>query len=117
VEASGAETVEDIRRAETRLAGFSSDAAGQNAQLKKFLNARVYSNPAIVEDRGRSIAALDALFLFFLDDPDRMPKHYAELARTEPPHRVVCDYIAGMTDHFLLRQCHELLGFEAEDAS
>ena len=39
-----------------------------------------------------------------------MPKHYAELAQNEPRHRVVCDYIAGMTDHFLLRQCQELLG-------
>jgi dGTP triphosphohydrolase len=39
-----------------------------------------------------------------------MPKNYAEQTDTEPPHRVVCDYIAGMTDHFLLRQYHELLG-------
>jgi dGTPase len=39
-----------------------------------------------------------------------MPKYYAEMAQGEPRHRVVCDYIAGMTDHFLLRQCRELLG-------
>ena len=82
----------------------------QNAGLKQFLNARVYSHPAISEERDRSVAALDALFRFFLDHPDRMPKHYAELAQNEPRHRVVCDYIAGMTDHFLLRQCQELLG-------
>jgi dGTP triphosphohydrolase len=31
-------------------------------------------------------------------------------AETEPRHRVVCDYIAGMTDHYLLKQHHELLG-------
>ena len=34
-------------------------------------------------------------------------------AKNEPRHRVVCDYIAGMTDHFLLRQCRELLGAAA----
>jgi dGTP triphosphohydrolase len=45
-----------------------------------------------------------------------MPDYYAELAKREPVHRVVCDYIAGMTDHFLLRQCHELLGAPAEKA-
>ena len=33
--------------------------------------------------------------------------------KNEPRHRVVCDYIAGMTDHFLLRQCRELLGLSA----
>jgi len=110
VEESGAETVEDVRRHASRLAGFSSDAARDNAGLKQFLNARVYSHPIISEERGRSVAALDALFRFFLDHPDRMPKYYAELAQGEPRHRVVCDYIAGMTDHFLLRQCRELLG-------
>ncbi|HXQ24788.1 MAG TPA: deoxyguanosinetriphosphate triphosphohydrolase [Candidatus Acidoferrales bacterium] len=113
VEASGVETVEDVRRQEKRLAGFSSEAAGQNADLKRFLNSRVYSHPAISEDRDRSVAALDSLFRFFLEHPDRMPKQYAELAQSEPRHRVVCDYIAGMTDHFLLRQCQELLGAPA----
>jgi dGTP triphosphohydrolase len=39
-----------------------------------------------------------------------MPKAYAELAQRAPEYRVVCDYIAGMTDHFLLRQYTELLG-------
>jgi len=39
-----------------------------------------------------------------------MPKAYAELAQLAPKYRVVCDYIAGMTDHFLLRQHTELLG-------
>jgi dGTPase len=39
-----------------------------------------------------------------------MPKSYAELAQREPRHRVVCDYIAGMTDNFLLRQHQDLLG-------
>jgi dGTP triphosphohydrolase len=39
-----------------------------------------------------------------------MPKAYAELAQRGPRYRVVCDYIAGMTDHFLLRLHSELLG-------
>ena len=39
-----------------------------------------------------------------------MPGAYTELTQRVPRHRVVCDYIAGMTDHFLLRQHAELLG-------
>jgi dGTPase len=110
VEAAGVKTVENVRHHGKRIAAFSPDAARQNASLKQFLGARVYSHPAISEDRDRSVAALDALFRFFLDHPERMPRHYAELAQIEPRHRIVCDYIAGMTDHFLLRQCRELLG-------
>jgi dGTPase len=108
VDASGVRTAEEIRRFPKRLAGFSAEVAGNNASLKSFLNSNVYSLPVIAEERGRSVAALDALFRFFVDQPGRMPRHYAELAQTTPVHRVVCDYIAGMTDHFLLRQCADL---------
>jgi dGTPase len=113
VERSGVETVEDVRRLGKRLASFSPPVAEENASLKRFLNSRLYSNPAIAEDRDRSVAALDALFQFFLKHPDRLPPYYAQQAQREPPQRVVCDYIAGMTDHFLLRQCRELLGAPA----
>ena len=113
VEASGVESVEDVRRHPNRLAGFSPQAAAADTSLKRFLNARLYSHPVIADERERSVAALDALFQFFLDHPDRMPNYYADLAAKEPPRRVVCDYIAGMTDQFLLRQCRELLGAPA----
>ena len=109
VEASGAQTVEDIRRLPGRIAGFSGDVARENGALKRFLHQHLYSQPAIAEERERSVAALDDLFRLFMEHPDRMPKHFAEMAQSEPRHRVVCDYIAGMTDHFLLRQHHELL--------
>jgi dGTPase len=109
-ETSGVENVDDVRRYPQRLAGFSPEIAEHSAVLKRFLNSHLYSHPAIAEERDRSVAALDALFGFFLEHPDRMPPFYAEQAAREPRHRVVCDYIAGMTDHFLLRQCREWLG-------
>jgi dGTPase len=110
---SGVKTAEGVRHQPKRLAGFSAEVAKQNALLKSFLLANLYSQPTIAEDRDRSVAALEALFRFFLDHPDRMPPQYTEAAGREPRHRVVCDYIAGMTDHFLLRQVHELLGVAA----
>lgn len=106
---SGVQTVEDVRRQNARLAGFSPDVAQVNAELKRFLLTRVYSLPAIAEERDRSVRAVKELFRFFLAHPDRLPPHYADEARRESPHRVICDYIAGMTDQFLLRQCSELL--------
>jgi dGTPase len=115
VEQSGAKSVEDVRRFPARLVGFSTAVAEENAALKRFLFARVYSQPAIAEDRDRSVAALDALFTYFLAHPEKMPPFYAqEVAEgSASAHRVVCDYIAGMTDHFLLRQCRDLLGAQA----
>jgi dGTPase len=103
-DASGAQSVDDVRRLQRRLAGFSPQVAGENAALKKFLLEHLYNDPAIVMDRERSVEALGQLFKFYLDRPEAMPASYTELARLNPPHRVVCDYIAGMTDHYLLRQ-------------
>jgi len=109
IDRSGVRTVEDVRSQPSRLAGFSPAVAEQNTLLKRFLSAKIYSHEAIVEDRNRSVEALDALFQLFLDHPERMPEPYANQAEQTPRARVVCDYIAGMTDHFLLRQWCELL--------
>jgi dGTPase len=110
IAASGVQTLEEVRHAPRRLAGFSASLAAENAALKKFLLTRLYDNPAIVGDRERSVEALGQLFDFYIERPEAMPKAYAELARRGPKYRVVCDYIAGMTDHYLLRLHEELLG-------
>ncbi len=107
VQEAGARTVEDVRLHGARLASFSNAVAQENASLKRFLLANLYALPVIDEDRERSVRALDELFQFYLDHSDAMPDFYREQAKHEPLHRVVCDYIAGMTDQYLLRQHHE----------
>jgi dGTPase len=114
--ASGAQTVEDIRRAPRRLAGFSASVAAENRALKRFLQSRLYSNPAIVGDRESSVEALGQLFHFYMEHPQAMPKAFAELALAGPRHRIVCDYIAGMTDHYLLRLHAEVFGTKKASA-
>lgn len=113
VRLSGVKTVEDVRQQPVRLVGLSPTAARQNGELKGFLYAKLYDQPTIAEDRERSVEALEQLFRYYLDHPEAMPEYYFAQARSRsagPPHRVVCDYIAGMTDHFLLRQHRKLLG-------
>src|SRR6202158_5337053 len=56
--ASGANSVEDVRRHARRLAGFSPQVAAENSALKKFLLERLYNQAAIVTDRERSVEAL-----------------------------------------------------------
>lgn len=107
---SGISSLQDIRKAPQRLAGFSEGTASDNASLKQFLFAHIYNHPAITEDRDRSVKCLEELFSFYLAKPGSMPASYEEFARTEPRHVIVCDYIAGMTDQFLLRQHHEHFG-------
>jgi dGTPase len=107
---AGVKTIEDVRAAPERLAGFGAEMRQANAELKRFLYARLYDHPAIAEDRERSVGCLEELFRYYLERPKKMPPYYYEQSQTAPRHVVVCDYIAGMTDHFLLRQHRELIG-------
>jgi dGTPase len=109
--------VEDIRQAPKRLAGFSEAAAARNRDLKRFLFAHIYNHVAIAEDRDRSVKYLEELFMYYLGREGSMPASYEDLAHLEPRHVIVCDYIAGMTDQFLLRQHHEHLGSSLGDKS
>jgi dGTPase len=104
---SGVANADDIRHAARRLAGFGDTAAQQNVELKRFLFRHIYAHSAITEDRDRSVRCLEELFLFYVETPGAMPDSHEEAARTQPRHAAVCDYIAGMTDHFLLRQHRE----------
>ena len=107
---SGIQTVEEVRNSPARLAILSDDGRARNRDLKSFLFTHVYNHPLITEDSQRSVQCLEELFLYYLRKPDSMPEAHEEMARETPRHIVVCDYIAGMTDQFLLRQYQERFG-------
>ena len=96
-----------------RLAAFAPEEAETSRQLKRFLYEKVYAAPALVEERARSLAMIGKLFQFFLERPHRLPQPYSEQANHTPAHRVVCDYIAGMTDGFFRRTYEQTIAADA----
>ncbi|HYL36010.1 MAG TPA: dNTP triphosphohydrolase [Bryobacteraceae bacterium] len=92
-----------VREHPRRLAVFTPDAEATNRQLKQFLHHAVYFSDPMVEERRRSAIQIAELFDFYLRDPEKLPEYYKETLESCPVHRVVCDYIAGMTDGFFLR--------------
>ena len=107
---AGVAVAEDIRHAPQRLAEFSNEGLKLSRELKSFLFAHVYSHPAITEDRDRSVRCLEQLFNHYYSSLGSMPAPYEDAATQSPRTIVVCDYIAGMTDQFLLRQHQEQFG-------
>ena len=101
--------VEDVRHHQLRLVRFSEPALATNAALKAFMRDHVYFTPELLEERARSVKRISDLFAFYLLHPDRLPEHYLEQAQTRPPHQVVCEYIAGMTDGYCARLHLELI--------
>jgi len=107
---SGVKNVEEVRLSTRRIAAFTSAADAFDRGLKQFLHHRVYSSEALAAGREQSTAMIAMLFAFFLAEPERLPEAYREQSREEAPHRVVCDYIAGMTDGFFYRTYEQLIG-------
>lgn len=100
---------QDVRQLPKRLATFTAAARETSIALKKFLYRRVYNSDELNEEREYSRKAIAELFQFFLAHPEKLPARYQEETE-EPLHRVICHYIAGMTDGYLLRTTRELLG-------
>ena len=109
-QASGAGNADEVRAWPRRLAAFTPEAAETSRELKRFLNSRIYLSDALGADRRLSMSRIAELFRFFLAYPERLPLPYSHQALEEPAHRVVCDYIAGMTDGFFHRTYDQMLG-------
>src|SRR6201981_1531157 len=70
---SGVTSVEEVRRWPERLVGMSPQMSTENARLKHFLVANLYSNPVITGDRDHSIECLARLFHFYLGKLESLP--------------------------------------------
>ncbi len=102
-------TVEDVRLYPQRLAVLTEDALTADRQLKSFLQQHVYAAPSLLHEREKCACKVTELFQFYMRSPQKLPPSHQMHAKSEPLHRVVCDYIAGMTDNFLVRVHHENL--------
>lgn len=99
----GVKNVEDVRRAFQRIASMTAETSELNSQLKSFLMASVYESNELVEHRRHGVEKVGWLFRFLLDHPEEISLGFRENLEGEPVERVVCDYIAGMTDGYFLK--------------
>jgi dGTPase len=99
-----------VRACPTRLVALAAPLARENARMKDFLYAHLYTQQNIDAERNRLMACIRRLFAYYLKHPRSLPAFYFGESQREPLYRVVCDYIAGMTDHYLFDQHRKLLG-------
>src|SRR5215469_9115051 len=101
----------EVRAYPHRLLGFSPEVDAQRRETKAFLHAWLYDSPTLSSDRVRLEELISELFRFWLAHPEELPQSYQDQSPKEKLERVVCDYIAGMTDNFILRE-YERVGGE-----
>jgi dGTPase len=83
---------------------YSDELAAANETLRRFLYANVYYHPAVAEVNRRACEMLREVFESYLRDPTRLGEAAARRIKKEGLHRTVCDYIAGMTDRYLIEE-------------
>jgi dGTPase len=102
------ENVDAVRALPCRIVQFPAEQAAGVAQLKGLLRSRVYASDALAEARRESVARIEWIFDLYMSRPELLPADYLEESAGEPLHRQICDYIAGMTDRFLLKTCEQM---------
>jgi len=110
VEGAKIRTLEDVRRHPERLSALSAEVEEERRTTKQFLYDNLYFSPSLAEEKDDADIVISTLFEQWMEKPSKLPNNYQEKAREEPLARVVCDYIAGMTDHFIYEQYERFAG-------
>ena len=104
VRSVGVHSLDDVRAHLDRLVAFSNPVEAARRRLKDFLYENLYYSPALAEEKEDAERITGELFAHWMKEPDDLPRNYREKAAQEPLARVICDYIAGMTDPFIYQQ-------------
>jgi dGTPase len=98
------ETADDVRKYRSRLICYSRDVAARNSELRKFLYQNVYYHPRVAEVNERACEMLRRVFEAYVSNPEQLGDAAARRIEAQGLHRTVCDYIAGMTDRYLMEE-------------
>lgn len=71
-------------------------------KLHKFMFDAVYTNPIAKGEESKAQSLIITLFDYFSKNPDKLPEEYHFISNTEGPRRASADYIAGMTDRYVV---------------
>ncbi|MEP4704155.1 MAG: deoxyguanosinetriphosphate triphosphohydrolase [Hyphomicrobiales bacterium] len=102
-------SADDVRRAGRVMVGFSKDMILAERAIKSFLFEHMYRTPKVLAVRDNAEIIVGNLFDRYLNDPTLMANEWGEpLSDLDVLPRLVCDYVAGMTDRFALQEHHRL---------
>jgi len=102
-------SVEDVRACSQRLIGFSEEMTRLRTPLKRLLWTQFYHHYRVVRMADKAKRFIGELFQLYVKKPEQLPNTTrSRIGRGEDPYRVVCDYLAGMTDRYCLEESKKL---------
>ncbi len=109
--ATGVASPEDVRGLNHALVAFSPDMLEDLSRLRAFLMERMYRHWKVNRTRSQAKRILADMFSLFQAEPEVLPEEWFALSQNRDDAaraRVVCDYIAGMTDRFAIEEHRRL---------
>jgi len=103
-------SLEDVRACPQRLVGLSPEVEDERRKTKDFLYKNLYYSPTLEPEKQDAERVIAELFEVWMSQPEKLPSSYQEKAEQEPLPRIVCDYIAGMTDNYIYEQYEKYCG-------
>jgi dGTPase len=101
-ETAGVGSLADVRRHPERLAALSAEREAEREQAKRYLHAHLYVSEEIRKNHEQAEEVVGGLFRDWVRNPELLPNAYYAMVDRDGAPRVVADYIAGMTDSFIL---------------
>lgn len=101
---AGVQSADEVRKQSASLISYSDELQEANGGLRKFLYQNVYYHPRVAEVNQQACEMLRRVFEAYVIEPERLGEAATKRIEAEGLHRTVCDYIAGMTDRYLLEE-------------
>jgi dGTPase len=108
VHEAGVRTLDDVRKYPGRLVALSPEMEAERKLAKQYLKVKLHISEEIQRDHQQAEEVVTGMFQHWVTHPELLPGSYAALAEQDGAPRVVADYIAGMTDNFILRMWRQI---------
>lgn len=100
LEENGVDSVEKVRRSPSRLVKFSPEMAAMKKEMDDFLGARLYSHYRTLKMAEKAKRFIREIFREYDRNPRQLPPEFQARIPIDGKARVICDYVAGMTDRY-----------------
>ncbi len=108
LKSNGIESLEVVRSHPRRLVALGEDMTHRSRELKEFLHTNLYRHYKVERMRVKAERILQHLFENYIKTPSLLPNAVQVKFELFGKERVVCDYIAGMTDRFAMDEYNRL---------
>ena len=104
----GIDSWQKAKKIDKKVVSFSKDMLELRKPLRGFLMDRLYCHYRVVRMANKAKRFIAELFKIYVEKPQQLPPHIHIRLKKESVERVVCDYIAGMTDRYALDEYKKL---------